>query len=269
MSEPDEYTPKPTGEESFFNRALDWCKKNLTVVLALVSIFTIAIAIAVPVYWQFSQHPDWGFLGVWRHVFSGGIDWSAWWAFGTFAVALLAAIIAYREYALHRDDLWDNTRTHIQITYFIVKTAIYIRISNVGRTTAVDVQVHLNGDPEIIDSALTKLIYGDEQFPEWEISNEAIAGGVRKGAMDRAISSIAPGSGITFLLGFAANLHALDEFSRKLEGSVVYKDYKEKNSYNEKFVLDFDDTRYMVWPPSNMDQINESLQKIAKKYESS
>lgn len=265
MSELDEYTQKPTGEESFFNRALVWCKKNLTVVLTLVSIFTIAIAIAVPVYWQFSQHPDWGFIGIWRHVFSGSIDWSAWWAFSTFAVALLAAIIAYREFALHRDDLWDNTRAHIQITYFIVKTAIYIRISNVGKTTAADVQVHLNGDPDKINSALTKLIKWQKISSESEASNEAIAGGIRKGAMDRAISSIAPGSGITFLLGFVANLHALDEFSRKLEGSVVYKDYKEKNSYNEKFVLDFDDARYMAWPPSNMDQINESLKTIAEK----
>lgn len=103
MSKLDTSAPEAAGGNLFFNPILKWCKKNCKVIFIGAAVFVVAII--VPVYWQFLQHRDWGILEVWCHVFSGSIDWSAWWEFGTFIVAIGAALIAYSEYKTHQREL--------------------------------------------------------------------------------------------------------------------------------------------------------------------
>lgn len=62
----------------------------------LAVLFTVA-----PIIFQWIRSGFSDPLATLKEIFPGEIDWQAWWAFGTFLIALVAALIAYREYNSH------------------------------------------------------------------------------------------------------------------------------------------------------------------------
>lgn len=231
---------------------------NSIVCVALFVSGISGVFIVLPVCWLYWQHKRWGFWGTWSHVFSGDIEWQSIWSFATFVVALFAAIIAYREFISHRSEHWDQARAHMQVTYFVVKTVIFVEVSNVGKTTATDIRVRLDKYDDNAEKALAELAQGAYS------TDETITGGFRRGVLDRAISSIPPDSKMTYLLGFMKQKAALEKLSYKLEGTIEYKDLNGNDCPTDKFVLDFDDGKYMAWPQNDLDKISQSLKEIAK-----
>ena len=69
-------------------------------------------------------------------------DWQAWWAFGTFLIALIAAIIAYKEYNAH------ISATQPLIIVRIAKmkgdTLDTVFLTNVGGSIAIDIKFSLS-----------------------------------------------------------------------------------------------------------------------------
>lgn len=259
MSEPKMNSSDHSGKEVYPASALARHKENYAVILVAAVIFLIAIV--VPVYWQYSQHPEWGLLGVWRHEFSGAIDWSAWWAFGTFTVALLAAIIAYRELASNRNEQWERNRALIQMSYSILGGLIYIEISNVGKTTAKDIRIAINEEKKDLREDVQKLAKGIKakrllhgKWDDVDISDE-IEAKIIDGVFYRKepFVSLAPGTNLTFLFGAYKNA-ATDEVGEKLyqlSGTVEYLDHNNRKCPPEEFTFDFRDMQDAIWPTDN------------------
>ena len=69
-------------------------------------------------------------------------DWQAWWAFGTFLIALIAAIIAYKEYNAHIS----ATEPLIIVRVAKIKGSALdtIFLTNVGGSIAIDVKFSLS-----------------------------------------------------------------------------------------------------------------------------
>lgn len=78
--------------------------QNMRKIIAAIVIF-----IVLPVFWQWGKH-SWNLNATFVDVFAGDIDWSAWWGFGTFMVAVGAAVVAYTEYRTHQHEYDSHQR---------------------------------------------------------------------------------------------------------------------------------------------------------------
>lgn len=67
-------------------------------------------------------------------------DWQAWWAFGTFLVALIAAIIAYKEYSARIS----ATEPLIIVRVVNVNGSNTVFLTNVGGSIAIDIKFSLS-----------------------------------------------------------------------------------------------------------------------------
>lgn len=261
MSEPDTSVPETVSEEPVFNTALKWCKKNRKAILMGTSTFVLTII--APVYWQYFQHQDWGILGVWWHVFSGSIDWSAWWGFGTFLVALIAAIIAYDQYVSHESERWEQVRALVQISYYIQGGLIFLVISNAGKTTARNIRISMDEDEKYLKEVAHELAKGTNEqrlvhseYQVVSIDNE-VEDKIMRGVLcrDKPFTSLAPGMNFTFLLGSYqdAEHYEVGKEPYHLSGTITYYDHDGKRKCpEEQFELDFSDMEDAIWPISNL-----------------
>ena len=79
---------------------------------------------------------------LYQWVTGNNSDWQAWWAFGTFLIALIAAIIAYKEYNAHIS----ATEPLIIVRVAKIKGSALdtIFLTNVGGSIAIDVKFSLS-----------------------------------------------------------------------------------------------------------------------------
>lgn len=228
MPKSDKTTPEQATNEPFISRVRNWCEKNCNVILTAVCV--IIFAIAGPVYWEFLQHREWGLLGVWSHVFSGSIDWSAWWTFGTFLVATITAIIALNEYHLHADESIEQSRAIMQIVYAKQDNKLFIVLENVGKTIAKDVAVKFTP---------TQNSKEEEDSAGMEHERRLFD----KGALNKTISVIAPDVSMSYLVEFTdtkGKAEAKLDIPKKVIATITYKSYRGKK-YTEEYTLNKDD----------------------------
>lgn len=236
-------------------------------------VIAIAIFIMLPILWEWFKH-DWNLNETLVDVFAGDIDWSAWWGFGTFLVAVGAALIAFYELYSQQSEWnkqrqerhnehWDKTRAHIQVNHFVKGGAIFVNVSNVGSTSATNVRIRLKGYDQTMKQTLISLSDGGVG------TDEVMIGGFRKDVLERTILAISPNSTMTYLLGFYANIDKLKDYSYALEGTVEYSDLNRQKCPKDNFVLDFEYGRGMVRPCSDLEKVIKLLQDIAKNCNSS
>lgn len=230
-------------------------------------VIATALFITLPVFWQWCEH-DWNLNATFADVFAGDIDWSAWWGLGTFLVAVGAALIAFYELNSQQsewnkqrqeqhDEHWDEIRAHIQVSHFVKGGVIFVNVSNVGITSATDVQVRLKGYDEKMKQTLASLSQGGLG------TNEVMTGGFRKDVLERTISTIPPNHTMTYMLGFNAHVDELKDYSYALEGTIEYSDIHRQECPKDSFVLDFAYGQGMTRPASDLEEIVKYLEIIA------
>lgn len=241
--------------------------KNWRLILTLV-IVTVVIFIALPALWQWDKH-DWNLNATFVDMFAGDIDWSAWWGFGTFLVAVGAALFAFYELASQQNEwskereerqkeLWEQSRAVIQMSYRIQGSLIFIDITNAGKTTARDICISMDKSKEEMKKSVMKLAEGTREKrllrSKWqcvpidnEIENKIINGVLYR---NRPFTSLAPGMKLTFLLGTYRDA-VTDEVKKdiyQLSGTVSYLDHNSKKCPDELFKFDFSDMEDTAWP---------------------
>jgi len=127
----------------------------------LIPIVCIACFVILPIGWEHATEKLFGINDV-------SIDWGAWWAFGSFTLAVAAAYIAWREYV---------ELTRPRLTIYLVKTEqkqintgdtettylaewVGLKLENIGKTPATEITItfspgipwplgsHPAGDPQ-------------------------------------------------------------------------------------------------------------------------
>lgn len=108
--------------------------------IAWVTIIVIAFA-AIPFFWK-------SFMRYALHQPNAAIDWNAWWTFGTFLLAIIAACIAWFEYEeanqpqlfvyLFKEDTYVDSDGNGQFIQYAG-----LRLENIGKTPALNIRVTL------------------------------------------------------------------------------------------------------------------------------
>ncbi|MCI1660084.1 hypothetical protein [Bifidobacterium psychraerophilum] len=199
---------------------------------------------------------------IWDGYFNGHhypIDWQAWWAFCTFAVAVAAAVIAYNEYSNHqasaaheekqrKEDYFLQVRPYVIVRLTVERRIFFLELSNVGRTPAKDISLDI--DPKILD------LYS---HPEPNTLARAI---------EKPYSFLAPGQRLLyFICTGVEGGEAYNKAKKKLSflAEVNYKNMENK-SLSEKYVLDICD---FIDSSSDDDlgRVTKPLEKIATNIE--
>jgi hypothetical protein len=168
------------------------------------------------------------------------IDWQAWWAFCTFAVAVAAAVIAYNEYNNHlasaaheeqqrKEDYLLQIRPYITVRLILERRTYFLEIKNLGKTPGENVKVTL--DERIL-----------ELYPEDNLAHSLLSNMLR-----RTITLVAPDQRYIFFICTPQNKkdYIAKGDSVQFEGTVSYENRDHVN-FKENFQLDFEDYSYSV-----------------------
>ena len=116
------------------------------IIILVVFVCLVVLFIITPLIWQYLKHNH-EFRATIADVFAGNIDWSAWWEFGTFLVAIVAAMVAFGEYKSHQHQLLPRLVPIIEVTRstdFLVNHYLNCKlaISNVGGGVALEIRAY-------------------------------------------------------------------------------------------------------------------------------
>lgn len=83
--------------------------------------------------------------------FSDGSDWQAVWAFLTFLVAVIAAVIALAQLDAHQKAQRQLSRPYVVVDFFFKSVLLMIEVKNIGQTPARDVRLTWDVKPKALD----------------------------------------------------------------------------------------------------------------------
>jgi membrane protein implicated in regulation of membrane protease activity len=199
---------------------------------------------------------------VWDDFFNTNhypIDWQAWWSFGTFIVAIAAALIAYIEYSNHKkdaereakqreNDYIRQVRPYVVLRITFERQVVFLEMKNVGRTPAQNINIDIENSPELF-----KMYSG-------------YGANALKHALLKPFSFLAPNQRLIFFIctsqEAAAKYHQCgDELSFSASASYTNMD---QIPFSETVNLDFGDFLDSIVDEDIGARIAKPLGKIAK-----
>ena len=190
-------------------------KRTVAIVLMATTTFTM-----IPFFWQ------WINFQYGRHLYA---DWSAWWSFGTFLLAVIAACLTWQEYhASRRPRLMVKlTKSYHHLVTGEIAESVHFFAENIGGSVAVSVVVQVSpGIP-------------------WPLGSHP-AGDVQERMGTRKCSYLAPGDKITLLGADRGGFGAI-AFDRKSPIQSVSFSYSDAggHGYKEHYDIDLKDIAYI------------------------
>ncbi|WP_146194640.1 hypothetical protein [Bifidobacterium callitrichidarum] len=179
-------------------------------------------------------------------------DWPAWWSFGTFLVAVMAALLAWAEYRTHEDESWEQVRPYVHVSYHFDQHFLFVSVANVGKTAANTVRISF--EPQL-------------SAPKSQQDPSSIAPELfQKGLVERPISMIAPGARFLFLIDGSNEVldHIKDgSLPSVTTASISYNDLRDR-TYHEHYCLDLSDWQYSAADYDPLSEIEEEIKLIRK-----
>lgn len=195
---------------------------------------------------------------------SANIDWSNWWSFGTFLVAVAAALIAYSEYLSHKKEIEVQsaqkekdyilqTRPYVILHVVFERAFVFLEVKNIGHTPATNIKL-------TVDSKIEKLT--GEHDRAYELIHHALG---------KPLSFIAPGQRLIFAI--CTGSEAVEAYKKKPDDSsfpaTVEYENMDQQSFTESYTLDLGDYIDAIQEEDPLGNISKSIKSVAKNIERS
>ncbi|WEV45997.1 hypothetical protein OZX62_05885 [Bifidobacterium sp. ESL0690] len=224
-------------------------KQVLTISLTGLAILTLFVIL--PFIWEWASNQSMGWEG-----------WTQWWSLGTFLVATIALSVAWAEYRVNKthhqeeeenrkEDLWNELRPFVEVSYEFTRTVVILKITNSGKTQAKDIKVYPSIDN--IDSLqenleITRMIHRLDR----DFSGHSITSLSPQSSLFYSLLSIKPLENSDVLL-------TLPEVTFEL----IYSDNFNR-TLKDEYRLDFNYMSYLSTHPEPLELIHQDLQELNK-----
>lgn len=168
-------------------------------------------------------------------------EWQAFWGFVTTAIALVAAVIALRQYRISVNSRLDQARPFVVIDLrFLGALYVCVVVSNAGQTAARDIRFEWSERPIALD----------------ERSQTALD----RAMVDGSIPFLAPGRKISYMLNNYDDQKD-QEFPRRFEVKAVYEG-PAGETWDSESVLDVDQWAATLVEPDRYADVTAQLKKL-------
>ena len=207
--------------------------------IGIAAVF-VALFILCPYVWEWS-HP--GFP----------TDWSAWWAFGTFIVVVVAAVFTYSEYVERKEDYVSQVCPYVQVRLIPERSAVMLEIENIGKTPAKDIKV--SRDVEF-DELLSPKDGDWEKFVKESLDT----------LFKDGLAFLAPRQHVRYYVDLADDFYPRMNERRDSLRTIVTVEYVDShgNRYDEGFPINAADYINAVREKSDSELLEKEVRKVGK-----